>query len=624
MIGITFFCPYGGLRSVIDKVLDERPDRNNIESHILTTKTGELPPESRLPQSTDVVIARGFTAQQAKSGLRFPVVEFKLSGFDVLAAVNKARIKYNAKRIAIVGTHSMTYGAESVCSVFPDISILSYTIEQTNFISHLLKSISGVTDVVLGGRAVYEAAGEIGFPCILMETGEESVSIAIDEAVRSIQIYRAERQRSDRIETILQYTTDGIISIDSDFSVIMLNRYAESILGPDRIGKSIIPVIEGFDIQAAADVRNPCVGEICRIAGKEVSFNLIPVPSSGNRSEYVITFQPVDNIHRIEDKIRTSRRSKGFSAKYSFSDIQGSSDAIIEAKETAGRFAQSDANVLIEGETGVGKELFAHSIHVMSKRSGGPFVAVNCAALPESLLESELFGYVNGAFTGARSGGKAGLFELAHGGTIFLDEIGEIPLPLQARLLRVLQEKEIIRLGNDCITPIDVRVIAATNRSLPDLVAEGHFRSDLLYRLNVLSLRIPPLRERAEDICILLSYFLHEEAERYCGHAVSISEDALSPLAGYGWPGNVRELKNFAERLAVFSNGKTVSRQDVARVLGIRSRIPRKTENEAERILRLLEKHGGSRKETAAELGIDTSTLYRRMKKLGILQQCNA
>lgn len=620
MIGITFFCPYGGLRAVIEKVLDERPDRSSIESHILTTKTGELPPESMLPASTDVVIARGFTAQQAKAGLRFPVVEFKLSGFDVLAAVNKARTRYTARRIAIVGTHSMTYGAESVSSVFPDITIMSYTIEQTNFISHLLKSISGVSDVVLGGRAVYEAAGEIGFPCILMETGEESVSIAIDEAVRSVQIYRAERQRSDRIETILQYTADGVISIDSDLDVIMLNRYAESILGPDRVGKSIVSAIDGFDIRAAADGMSPCVGEICRIAGKEVSLNLIPVPSSGDRPEYVVTFQPVDNIHRIENKIRTSRRSKGFSAKYDLSDIKGSSDAISEAKEIARRLAQSEANVLIEGETGVGKELFAHSIHVMSKRSGGPFVAVNCAALPESLLESELFGYVDGAFTGARSGGKAGLFELAHGGTIFLDEIGEIPLPLQARLLRVLQEKEIIRLGNDCITPIDVRVIAATNRSLADLVESGAFRSDLLYRINVLSIRIPPLRERTGDIHILLSHFLLEESERHRGYVISIAEDALAPLAGYGWPGNVRELKNFAERLAVFAEGKTASRQDVIRALGVRRSIPQKTENETERILRLLEKHGGSRKETAAELGIDASTLYRRMKRLGILQ----
>ena len=256
----------------------------------------------------------------------------------------------------------------------------------------------------------------------------------------------------------------------------------------------------------------------------------------------------------------------------------------------------------------------------MSKRSGGPFVAVNCAALPESLLESELFGDVDGAFTGARSGGKAGLFELAHGGTIFLDEIGEIPLPLQARLLRVLQEKEIIRLGNDCITPIDVRVIAATNRSLADLVESGAFRSDLLYRINVLSIRIPPLRERTGDIHILLSHFLLEESERHRGYVISIAEDALAPLAGYGWPGNVRELKNFAERLAVFAEGKTASRQDVIRALGVRRSIPQKTENETERILRLLEKHGGSRKETAAELGIDASTLYRRMKRLGILQ----
>ena len=619
MIGITFFSPYLGLRSVIEKVLDERPDRSQIESHILMTKTGEIPTVREIPESTDIIVARGFTAQFAKGALPFPVVEFKLSGFDVLSAVNKARVRFNAKRIAIVGTYSMTYGAESISSVFPDISILSYTIEQPSFISHLLQSVSGVSDVVLGGRSVYEAAGEMGFPCILIETGEESISLAIDEAIRSVQIYRAERQRSDRMEAILHYTTDGIISIDSNLTILMLNQYAEKFLGAGSVGRRIDTSIDGFDIKAAMAGTEPILGEICRIEGTEVSLNLIPIPSSGDGGlEYVVTFQPIDNIQRIEDKIRKSRKAKGFSVKYGFSDIVGSSAVIAETKETAKRLAISDANVLIEGETGSGKELFAQSIHGLSRRAKGPFVAINCAALPENLLESELFGYVEGAFTGARAGGKAGLFELAHGGTIFLDEIGEIPLVLQARLLRVLQEKEIIRLGNDRITPIDVRVIAATNRSLSKLASEGRFRSDLLYRLNVLTLNVPPLRRHPEDIPELLYGFLREESERHSGHVLSIEKEALGPIIRYAWPGNVRELRNFAERLAVFSDSAVASSADVHRALGgpVQT-VPE--ECDAAQIMRLLERHGGSRKETAAELGIDTSTLYRRMKKLGIL-----
>ncbi len=619
MIGITFFAPYLGLRSVIEKVLDERPDRGSIESHILMTKTGEIPPESEIPPSTDIIVARGFTAQLAKGGLPFPIIEFKLSGFDVLSAVNKARTRYNAKRIAIVGTYSMTYGAESIGSVFPDITILSYTIEQPFFISHLLQSISEVSDVVLGGRAVYEAAGGMGFPCILIETGEEAVSLAVDEAVRSVEIYRAERKRSDRIQTILEYTTEGIISIDSDMTILMLNQYAEKMMGPGRIGRSIEASIEGFSIRDALPSPEPVLGEICRLAGREVSLNLIPVPSSGGgKDEYVVTFQPVDSIQRLEDKIRKSRNAKGFAVKYGFSDIIGSSAVMREAKETAERLALSDACVLIEGETGCGKELFAQSIHGRSRRAKGPFVAINCAALPESLLESELFGYVEGAFTGARSGGKAGLFELAHGGTIFLDEIGEIPLALQARLLRVLQEKEIIRLGNDRITPIDVRVIAATNRNLGKLVAEGAFRSDLLYRLNVLSLSIPPLRQHAEDIPALLSAFLRDEAERSGGRVLAVASDALAPVLSYSWPGNVRELRNFAERLTVFCDSSAASRSDVLRALGQRC-APPAASDEAGRLREMLQRHGGSRKETAAELGIDASTLYRRMKKLGML-----
>ena len=622
MIGITFFCPYHGLKSVIERVLDGRPDRRLIESFILTTKTGELPPPDEIPSSTDVIVARGFTAQLVKGFLSIPCIEFKLSGFDVLSAVNKARIRFNAKRIAIVGTYSMTYGAESISSVFPDISILSYTIEQPSFLSHLLQSIctSEVSDVVLGGRSVYEIAGEMGFPCILIETGEESVSLAIDEAVRSVQIHRTERQRSDRFEAILEYTTDGIISVDSNMSVLMLNQYAERLLGHEMIGRSIEPCIEGFDINAAMKGTQPVLGEICHIGGRDVTLNFIPLPSSsGSFSEYVMTFQPVESIQRIEDKIRNRLKSKGFIAKYTFEDIIGKSEAMREAKETARRLALSDANVLIEGETGAEKELFAQSIHSASRRAKGPFVAVNCAALPENLLESELFGYVEGAFTGSRSGGKAGLFELAHKGTIFLDEIGEIPLPLQARLLRVLQEKEVMRLGNDRITPIDVRIIAATNRNLAKLVAEGKFRSDLLYRLNVLSLVVPPLRKHIEDVPELLSSFLRREVSNHSGHVISISKEAIRPIMRHTWPGNVRELRNFAERLSVFSDSETADRDDVIKALGSNvEEIPQKEETEAEMIARILAAHEGSRKKTAAELGIDSSTLYRRMKKYGL------
>jgi transcriptional regulator with PAS, ATPase and Fis domain len=216
--------------------------------------------------------------------------------------------------------------------------------------------------------------------------------------------------------------------------------------------------------------------------------------------------------------------------------------------QKAKQYAGYDSNLLIYGETGTGKEVFAQSIHNQSKRKKGPFVSVNTASIAPSLLESELFGYVEGAFTGARKGGKLGLFELAHGGTIFLDEIGELSPDIQSRLLRVLQEKEIMRIGDDKIIPVDVRVICATNRDLSELVQKGGFRADLYYRINVLSLRLPPLRERGEDILELFKYFVQDLAAHE-GKKITIEPDAMNLLMAYHWPGNIRELHNIAELL---------------------------------------------------------------------------
>lgn len=225
----------------------------------------------------------------------------------------------------------------------------------------------------------------------------------------------------------------------------------------------------------------------------------------------VCTFADSGRIQRAEQRLRHQMRNKGFVARYDFENILTDDPAMLTLKSLAQTYAAANATVLIQGETGTGKELFAQGIHHASRRAEGPFVAINCAAIPESLLESELFGYEEGAFTGARRSGKAGMFELAHQGTLFLDEVGELPLPLQARLLRVLQEREVVRLGGTQVIPVDVRILCATHRDLDRSVAAGAFRQDLLYRLNVLSLNVPPLRERRGDITHLARYFLHQQ-----------------------------------------------------------------------------------------------------------------
>jgi len=291
----------------------------------------------------------------------------------------------------------------------------------------------------------------------------------------------------------------------------------------------------------------------------------------------------------------------------------------------AEKYAAADSTLLVQGESGTGKEMIAQGIHIASQRKGGPFVAVNCAALPESLLESELFGYEEGSFTGARKGGKAGLFEMAHKGTIFLDEIGELPLLLQARLLRVLQEREVMRIGGSKMIPVDVRIIAATNRNLIQLIHEGDFREDLYFRLAVLVLKVPSLRERLEDIPCLVESFLKEW--RKAGN-IQVTEEDIRRLQTYSWPGNIRELKNLLERalvltedgepLQLFNSDVWISAEHPSRANKDHPSDQNISEEEIEdlRIKRILAEEDGHIGKAASRLGIHRSTLWRKLKNL--------
>jgi transcriptional regulator with PAS, ATPase and Fis domain len=311
------------------------------------------------------------------------------------------------------------------------------------------------------------------------------------------------------------------------------------------------------------------LGALQKIQKVVVAANRVPIKIEEQVIGAVATFQDITKIQELEGQIRKKIHHKGLIAKYFFSDIIGKSQSIRETLYDAEKFSKVDSNILIIGETGTGKELVAQSIHNSSNRSIGPFVAVNCAALPPSLLESELFGYVEGAFTGAAKGGKAGLFELAHKGTIFLDEVSEISLDLQGRMLRVLQEREIMRLGDDRIIPVDVRIISATNRNLRKMVAEGKFRQDLLYRLDVLKINVPCLRDRKEDILPLIEYFLNRYNEKFRKNIHCITPDAQNLLIEYEWPGNIRELKNIVERLAVLTVDVRINTDSVKRVIEV-------------------------------------------------------
>lgn len=317
------------------------------------------------------------------------------------------------------------------------------------------------------------------------------------------------------------------------------------------------------------------------------------------------------------------------SAKYSIDDIIGLSSDMLHLKERIIAAAKTKSTVLILGETGTGKELVAHAIHKLSPRRHQPFIKINCAAIPESLLESELFGYEQGAFTGANKSGFPGKFQLADGGTIFLDEIGDMPISLQSKILRVLQEREIEKIGGRYPIPIDVRVIAATHCNLLELVNEKKFRQDLYYRLHVIPMEIPPLRVRSEDIPLLVDHFLSNYKEEHGVEGPKVEKEFIAPLLNYHWPGNVRELMNLLEMAVSLSNGN-LSREHVPGYIlqesfkvddeeknsGLRAFA---NEAEKEAILSAIELYKGNKLKVSQALGISRSSLYNKLKKYNII-----
>ena len=318
-------------------------------------------------------------------------------------------------------------------------------------------------------------------------------------------------------------------------------------------------------------------------------------------------------------------------AKYNWKTIVGNSILMQEVKSMASRSAKTDSNVLINGESGTGKELFAHAIHNESKRSEGPFVKINCAAIPKDLLESELFGYEEGAFTGAKKQGKVGKFELASGGTIFLDEIGDMPLEMQVKILRVLQEKEIERIGGTRTIPVDCRIIAATNRDLKERIRENAFREDLYYRLNVINIEVPPLRNRKEDIEVLTLKLMEKLSNSLGKYVNNITVDALDSLKAYNWPGNIRELENVIERAINLTDGETIEIQHLpshviahklerteeinvgtAHLQTLRDAIE---EIEKTTIMNCLKAMNYNKLKAAKVLGISRTSLYEKIEK---------
>lgn len=346
-------------------------------------------------------------------------------------------------------------------------------------------------------------------------------------------------------KVLLDEITAGVVVCNDAEQIELVNSTAEELLDEtfDNLVGRPLDVLSWKDpglknLLDAEEVSN----EVVSCQAGDIVISVKPVVFGGQPRGRMVILHPYHEVLQVQQQVRQKLTSPGYVSRHHFSDLIGRNPRFLEARWIAEKIAPSDSTVLLFGESGTGKELFAGAIHNRSRRRKAPFIAINCATLPENLLETELFGYAEGAFTGARKGGRRGLFELADDGTLFLDEIGDLPQALQARLLRALEEKEIRRVGGDTIVAVDVRVIAATNRNLPELVDQGLFRRDLFHRLNVFQITIPPLRDRADDIWLLIEHFMNElSAERHIG------EDFRTFCLNYDWPGNIRELRNVLE-----------------------------------------------------------------------------
>ncbi|HEC93573.1 MAG TPA: PAS domain S-box protein, partial [Candidatus Atribacteria bacterium] len=405
----------------------------------------------------DVFVSGSSNLQMVKEVISAPIVPIQISGFDIMNNLLKASI--SGGKIAII-SYKKPISNISIYKSILNIDVEEICYNNISELKILLKELRGKgAGAVIGSSLVCDLCDELGMNSIFIYSSN-SIKNAISQAIQIQQSIQFEKYKSKQFNTILNYTYSGIIATDKNNIIQIYNPMAERIMGIPKekvIGQNADHVIENTRLSRVLASGRQEIDQLQNVNSRIILTSRIPIIVEGHKEGVVATFQDVKSIQKAEHKIRRELHSKGLISKYSFNDIKGNSKAIKNCIEIAKEYADSDFNVLITGESGTGKELFAHSIHNRSKRKNEAFVAINCAAIPESLLESELFGYERGTFTGARKEGKIGLFELAHNGTILLDEIAKIPLSIQARLLRVIQEKEVMRLGSDRIIKIDAR-----------------------------------------------------------------------------------------------------------------------------------------------------------------------
>ena len=617
---ILFIAPDDTIAATAEKIF-----KDNLKNVYIETGNLEdaVPVAKKYESKADVIITRGGTvAHLLDAGIKTPIIELLVTGQDIADSIRRALdiTEGRNKKVAVITFRNMVHSFEAFSDLLK-IDIQKYYLSKGEVPDQrIMEAVSKGAEVIIGGVITAGAARKLGFKAVEIRSGVDSILQSLREAENIVNTRNREQKRNRTTAAILETSHDGVLSIDSENNILIINNSARYLLDLKNISLQDVPV-RSVSKQLGLDSSLRGVetsGKLCRINNRDLLINTVPLKISNKIIGAVSSFQDVTIIQKIEGKIRKKLTEKGLNAKIRFSDIIGDSEILNNTVCEAESYAEVDSSVLIYGESGVGKEMFAQSIHNASGRSKEPFVAVNCAALPENLIESELFGYAPGAFTGASREGKTGLFELAHKGTIFLDEISELPVQIQGRLLRVIQEREIMKIGDDRVIPIDVRIIASSNKHFADIIEKGEFREDLFWRLNVLHISIPPLRDRKDDIPALFNHFLSEFLGSDCKN-LAFSDISLDILKDYEWRGNIRELKNFSERVSVRCRNSSVTDFDIKHLLDPDNDLILNTNNEKTDIKKALSQAGGNKTIAARFLGMHRSTLWRKIKEYKII-----
>lgn len=620
---IAFIAPSEECLAVGKRVIAECGLADKVDCYLGWLQQGVDMARNLEAEGTDVIVTRGGTAELiVKAGIQTPIVEIPITVHDLAETLLMAKklASHNNLKVAVLAFKNMINSIDVLSKVI-DIELMFCQLDTGEDIEPAVERMRQEgADIIIGGVKTIALAAARGIKTLLLISGEESYREALLQANKVSYARKLEKVRMQNFRAIVDYSVQGIIGIDGAGKVSIFNNSAERLLNlgsQQVIGRNISVVFPEIPVSSCLSEATAPSRELIKINNKRLIANIIPIDIGEAIVGAMITIEDVGKIVEMEAAIRPELYMKGLSAEYRFEDIRGASPKIMEAKRIAREYAAIDSTVLIIGASGTGKELFAQSIHNASTRCQRPFVALNCGAIPASLLESELFGYAEGAFTGANKKGKPGYFELAHGGTIFLDEIGEMDKMAQTSLLRVIQERRVMRIGGDKYLPVDVRIIAATNKNLSQLIKEGKFREDLYYRINVLPLELPALNDCPGDPLLIARHFLTVYNRRFRRNVV-LGEKAKAFVCRYEWPGNIRELKNYVERLVVTANDNLVMNEAEQQAFALGAKEGRGGNFAKDTILSALTATGYNQKAAAKLLGINRSTLYRRLKSLNV------